>query len=278
MTIVGCHNEVKIPFGVLQLSDGKLAKIVEKPVHDIIINTGVYVIEPHIISYIPEGRHMDMNELIETVIEKEKVSVYPIYKGWFDIGQWEEYKRPLKNCKAQKAYKKMKVLGIIPARGGSKGMPKKNIRPLLNKPLIAWTIEQALKSKYIDRVVVSTDDPAIARLAKKHGADVPFMRPDKLATDKAKSIDVVSHALLSLPEKYDYVVLLQPTSPLRTADDIDACVKLCMSKGGNSCVSVTESEKNPHWMYSLDRNGRMHRLIKTKKQLTAGRICPSHTL
>ena len=161
----------------------------------------------------------------------------------------------------------MKVLGIIPARGGSKGMPKKNIRPLLNKPLIAWTIEQALKSKYIDRVVVSTDDPAIARLAKKHGADVPFMRPDKLATDKAKSIDVVSHALLSLPEKYDYVVLLQPTSPLRTADDIDACVKLCMSKGGNSCVSVTESEKNPHWMYSLDRDGRMHRLIKTKKTI-----------
>lgn len=93
MTLIGCHNEVKIPFGVLQLSDGKLAEIVEKPVHDIIINTGVYVIEPHVISYIPEGRHMDMNELIKTVIEKEKVSVYPIYKGWFDLGQWEEYKK-----------------------------------------------------------------------------------------------------------------------------------------------------------------------------------------
>ena len=93
MTLIGCHNEVKIPFGVLKLSDGKLAKIVEKPVHDIIINTGVYVIEPHVISYIPEGKHIDMNELIETVIEKEKVSVYPIYKGWFDIGQWEEYKK-----------------------------------------------------------------------------------------------------------------------------------------------------------------------------------------
>jgi len=93
MTLVGCHNEVKIPFGVLKLSNGRLAKIVEKPVHDIIINTGVYVIEPHVISYIPEGRHIDMNELIETVIEKEKVSVYPIYKGWFDIGQWEEYNK-----------------------------------------------------------------------------------------------------------------------------------------------------------------------------------------
>jgi dTDP-glucose pyrophosphorylase len=93
MTVIGCHNEVKIPFGVLKLSDGKLAKIVEKPVHDIIINTGVYVIEPHVISYIPEGTKMDMNELIDVVIEKEKVSVYPIYKGWFDIGQWEEYKK-----------------------------------------------------------------------------------------------------------------------------------------------------------------------------------------
>jgi len=161
----------------------------------------------------------------------------------------------------------VKVLGIIPARGRSKGMPKKNIRPLLNKPLIAWTIEQALRSKHIDRVIVSTDDHAIAKISRKHGADVPFMRPDKLATDKAKSIDAVFHALLSLPEKYDYVVLLQPTSPLRTADDIDACVKLCVGKRINSCVSVAESEKNPHWMYSLDRNGRMHRLIKTKKAI-----------
>ncbi|MFZ3122402.1 MAG: acylneuraminate cytidylyltransferase family protein [Thermodesulfovibrionales bacterium] len=173
----------------------------------------------------------------------------------------------MKNCKARKTYKKLKVLGIIPARGGSKGMPKKNIRHLLNKPLIVWTIEQALKSKYIDRVIVSTDDPAIAKISRKHGADVPFMRPAELATDKAKSIGAVFHALLSLPEKYDYVVLLQPTSPLRTADDIDACVKLCMSKGGNSCVSVTESEKNPHWMYSLNKNGRMHKLIQTEKTI-----------
>ena len=176
-------------------------------------------------------------------------------------------RRPLKNCRARKAYKKVKVLGIIPARGGSKGMPKKNIRPLLGKPLIAWTIKQALKSMYLDRVIVSTDDPVIARLSKKHGADVPFMRPAKLATDKVKSIDVVFHALLSLPERYDYVVLLQPTSPLRTADDIDACVKLCVGKRINSCVSVTESDKNPHWMYFLDKKGRMRRLIQTEKQI-----------
>lgn len=146
-------------------------------------------------------------------------------------------------------------------------MPKKNIRPLLGKPLIAWTIEQAFKSKYIDRVIVSTDDQAIAKISRKHGADVPFMRPAELATDKAKSIDAVFHALLSLPEKYDYVVLLQPTSPLRTADDIDACVKLCAGKRINSCVSVVESEKNPHWMYFLNRNGRMRRIIQVKKTI-----------
>lgn len=146
-------------------------------------------------------------------------------------------------------------------------MPKKNIRPLLGKPLIVWTIEQALKSKHLDRVIVSTDDPAIARLAKKHGADVPFMRPAKLATDKAKSIDAVFHALRTIPEEYDYVVLLQPTSPLHTADDIDACIKSCMSKGVNSCVSVAESDKNLHWMYSLDKKGRMRRLIQTKKTI-----------
>lgn len=159
------------------------------------------------------------------------------------------------------------MLCIIPARGGSKGLPKKNIKPLMGKPLIAWTIEQVLKSKYIDRVIVSTDDTAIARISKKHGADVPFMRPDKLATDKAKSIDVVFHAFQSIPEKYDYVALLQPTSPLRTADDINACIKSCMSKRVNSCVSVVESDKNPHWMYSLDRNGRMRRFIQTKKTI-----------
>lgn len=93
ITIIGCHNEVKIPFGVLEISDGKLGKILEKPVHDVIINTGVYVMEPHIISYIPEGKLMDMNTLIEIVIEKEKISVYPIYGGWLDIGQLEEYKK-----------------------------------------------------------------------------------------------------------------------------------------------------------------------------------------
>ncbi len=93
MTIVGCHNEVKIPFGVLQLSDGKLSKVLEKPIHDMIVNTGVYIIEPRAISYIPYGKKMDMNELIDTIARKEEVSVFPIYGGWIDVGQWEEYKK-----------------------------------------------------------------------------------------------------------------------------------------------------------------------------------------
>lgn len=93
ITIIGCHNEVKIPFGVLTLSNGRLENIHEKPVHDIIINTGVYVLEPHVLSYLVAGARKDMNELIQAVAEKEKVCVYPIYKGWFDIGQWEEYRK-----------------------------------------------------------------------------------------------------------------------------------------------------------------------------------------
>ena len=93
MTIIGCHNEVKIPFGVLHLSNGRLEKILEKPVHDVVINTGVYIMEPHIISYISEGSQIDMNKLIDIVAKKEKISVFPIYGGWFDIGQWDEYKK-----------------------------------------------------------------------------------------------------------------------------------------------------------------------------------------
>jgi dTDP-glucose pyrophosphorylase len=97
ITVIGCHSEVKIPFGVLDISDGRLESISEKPVHDIIINTGVYVMEPHVFSYIPRKTRLDMNELIATVMEKEKVSVYPIYDGWLDIGQWEEYKETVKH-------------------------------------------------------------------------------------------------------------------------------------------------------------------------------------
>jgi len=95
ITIIGSHNEFKIPFGVLEMSNGQLDKILEKPVHDLVINTGVYVMEPHVLSYIAEGMQIDMNQFIETVARKEKISVYPIYNGWLDIGQWGEYKRSI---------------------------------------------------------------------------------------------------------------------------------------------------------------------------------------
>jgi len=96
MTIIGCHNEVKIPFGVLELSNGNLNSISEKPVHDMIINTGIYVMEPRVVSLIPKGRAVDMNEAIDLIRERERVSVYPISTGWFDLGQWEEYQKSIK--------------------------------------------------------------------------------------------------------------------------------------------------------------------------------------
>lgn len=100
MTIIGCHNEVKIPFGVLELSNGRLANMLEKPVHDVIINTGIYVMEPHVISSIPKGRAVDMNEVIDLISKKEKVSVYPISSGWFDLGQWKEYQKSIEKLGA----------------------------------------------------------------------------------------------------------------------------------------------------------------------------------
>src|SRR4030043_1355756 len=115
-------------------------------------------------------------------------------------------------------YKGKKILAIIPARGGSKGIPCKNIKPLMKKPLIAWTIEEARANKYIDRLLVSTDDERIARISKRYRAEVPFRRPKKLATDNSKAVDVILHALKWLEDKksavYDLIILLQPTSPL----------------------------------------------------------------
>jgi len=97
ITIIGCHNEIKIPFGVIEMAGGRLSNIIEKPTHDVFINTGVYIMEPHIISYIPRNNHLDMNQLINIVKLKERVTVFPIYNGWFDVGQWEEYKKSAKH-------------------------------------------------------------------------------------------------------------------------------------------------------------------------------------
>ena len=149
-----------------------------------------------------------------------------------------------------------KVLAVIPARGGSKGVPRKNIRPLAGKPLLAWSIEAAGGSRYIDRLVLSSDDAEIIRVAREAGCEVPFVRPAELARDDTPGIEPVLHTLEMLPG-YDYVVLLQPTSPFRTAADIDRCIETCAAKGAPACVSVTHPDKSPFWMYTLDGETRM---------------------
>jgi CMP-N-acetylneuraminic acid synthetase len=123
------------------------------------------------------------------------------------------------------------ILGITPARGGSKGIPRKNVLPIAGKPLLAWTIEAALRSKLIDRYVVSTEDPEIARVAVKYGAEV-LKRPASLSTDNASTLDVLEHAVVTIP--CDTVVLLQATSPIRHISLIDECIKEFIAQGYDS--------------------------------------------
>ena len=150
------------------------------------------------------------------------------------------------------------TLALIPARGGSKGIPRKNIRPIAGKPLIAWTIEAARAAERIERVVVSTEDEEIAEVARAWGAEVPFMRPAELASDEAPGIAPVLHAIEQLPE-HDDLVLLQATSPLRTAAQIDALLAFAEKSGASSVVSVREVDDHPAWMFRRDDTGALHR-------------------
>lgn len=144
----------------------------------------------------------------------------------------------------KKIYKGKRTLGVITARGGSRGIPRKNIKDLCGKPLIAYTIEAAHKSQYLTRCVISTDDEEIAQVVKSHGGEVPFMRPSDLAQDKSASIPVIQHALSWLQEHeglhYDYAMILQPTSPFRTAEDIDSCIQKIVDTGADSVMSMVE--------------------------------------
>jgi CMP-N,N'-diacetyllegionaminic acid synthase len=141
-------------------------------------------------------------------------------------------------------YKGKKILGVITARGGSKGIQGKNIKLLAGKPLIAYTIEAAKASKYLTRFIVSSDDPKIIEVSKKYGADVPFVRPLELARDQSTSIEVVQHGLNWLKENqnesYEYLMILQPTSPLRTTQDIDECIKKIIDTDADSIMSMKE--------------------------------------
>lgn len=158
----------------------------------------------------------------------------------------------------------MLVLGVIPARGGSKGVPGKNVALVGGKPLIVWTIETARAARTLDRLVVSTDSPAIADVAAAHGAETPFLRPSELAKDDTPGIDPILHAVRWLEEREGYrpdiVVALQPTSPLRTAADIDAAVALCGSHEVEAVVSVTPAGQHPYWMKRIDEWGYLHDL------------------
>jgi CMP-N-acetylneuraminic acid synthetase len=153
-----------------------------------------------------------------------------------------------------------RVLCLIPARGGSKGLPGKNVAPLRGRPLIAWTVAAATGSAYVDDVVVSTDSDAIAAAAEAAGAAAPFRRPPALASDEARMTDVVAHALTTLSAAggtYDLFVLLQPTSPLRTAAHVNAAFARLEASGGSAVVSVCETEHSPLWTGTLPTDGNM---------------------
>ena len=168
---------------------------------------------------------------------------------------------------------KPKVLAIIPARGGSKVVPRKNIKELAGKPLIAWTIEEAKKSKYIDRIIVSSEDKEILQVAQKFGADVPFVRPANLAEDTTAGIEPVLHALEHFSD-YEYVVMLQPTSPLRLVEDIDGCIEQLLQENAKFCVSVCEVGQSPYWMYTLDSSTKMQPLLKQQTLITRRQDLP----
>lgn len=163
-----------------------------------------------------------------------------------------------------------KTLGIIPARAGSKGIPGKNIKPLDGKPLIAYTIEAALQST-IDKTIVSTEDPKIAEIASRYGAEVPFLRPLHLATDEASSLSVLFHALQYMEKEENYcsdvVVFLQPTSPFRNSEHINQAIKMLMEGEVDSVIGVREvGGYHPYWMFTMDRDNTLKPFLQIENR------------
>lgn len=154
----------------------------------------------------------------------------------------------------------MRIVGLVPARGGSKGVPRKNIKPLAGRPLLAYTAEAALAAKRLARVVLSTDDEEIAAVGRTCGLEVPFLRPAELAEDSTPTLPVVQHALRWLIEtgdSFDAVCLLQPTNPLRRAADIDSCIELLIQQHADTVFTMLSvpAEHNPHWVYFKTEDG-----------------------
>lgn len=152
-----------------------------------------------------------------------------------------------------------KILAVIPARGGSKGVPRKNIRPVCGKPLIAYSIETALTVRHLlHRIIVSTDDAEIAKISRRYGAEVPFMRPPELAEDKAPTLPVLQHAVRFVEEQdkicLDWILLLQPTSPCRTSEDILAALDLAHAGGCDSIISVVQVATHPLFIKRIEND------------------------
>ena len=173
----------------------------------------------------------------------------------------------------------MRMLGFIPARQGSKGVPAKNIKPLGNKPLIGYTIETALKIEKLDRVVVSTDSELIGNIAKSLGAEVPFLRPSHLASDESPTIDSIIHCLnffQTQKESFDAVCLLQPTVPFRQLTEIKKAISVFEEKDFDSLVSVIKvpAHYNPHWQYKLDDNESLRLFIGEERVVSRRQLLP----
>lgn len=168
-----------------------------------------------------------------------------------------------------------KVLAVVAARGGSKGLPRKNLIELGGKPMIAWSIEAAKGSHYLDRTIFSSEDEELMSVARQWGADVPFRRPAELATDDASIMDTLFHAIDSAGELFDIVVLLQAASPLRLASDIDNSLELCINTGAPACVSVTIPSKPPFWTYLMGEGNRMIPLLPEYSKATRRQDLPN---
>ena len=171
----------------------------------------------------------------------------------------------------------MSVLAIIPARGGSKGIPRKNIRLLAGRPVIAYAIQAGLEAELVDRVIVSTDDTEIAEVARRCGAEVPFLRPAELARDDTPDLPVFQHAVRWLEEHEGYrpeiIVNLRPTSPLRRASDVDGAIRLLLETGADSVKTVCLARQHPHKMWRL-RGVRLEPFQKSRFRLERGPDVP----
>jgi pseudaminic acid cytidylyltransferase len=173
----------------------------------------------------------------------------------------------------------MNMIGVIPARGGSKGVPGKNIRDLSGKPLIAYTIEAAIESKIFERIIVSTDSKEIAEIAVAYGAEVPFLRPAEISGDLISSDDVVLHALSYYQKQgmdYDEVCKLQPTSPLRNAKHLREAYRLFQEKKADFLVSVCECEHSPLWSGTIADDLRLDNFISEEAKRACRQDLPTY--